>query len=305
MHLSNLHQPPFNSTLFGVLRGVASYYALPYTDAFLYGASGHAFLMNIHKSICPSGPYCWNMEPLHPLLANLGLIMNDLGFYHAGSTPEERSAVETRLKTSLDLGRACSLLNMEHQLITGYDDTGFITAQPWPAMDFPPAHLTFDSWAEIAGDCHINFFVFTRYLQSAEVKAAAAGLRYGADLYQHPEHHSGGDYAVGAGAYHNWISAIVSGQEFNRHGNWWNAMVWSECRQFAAAFLDEVVAAYPGVQATAHALAADYRAISAALRQVGDKDSSDIGKVDLLQAAAATEQACTAQLADLAAQLER
>ena len=125
------------------------------------------------------------------------------------------------------------------------------------------------------------------------------------DLYQHPERHSGGDYAVGAGAYRNWITALESGQNVNPHGNWWNSMVWSECRQFAAVFLDEVVAAYPGVETAARALAADYRAISAAIRQVGDKDTVDTSKVALLQAAAATEAACAAQLDDLAAQLER
>jgi hypothetical protein len=49
MQLANLHQPPFKSTLFGVIRGIATYFDLPYSDAFLFGASGHAFLMNIHK----------------------------------------------------------------------------------------------------------------------------------------------------------------------------------------------------------------------------------------------------------------
>ena len=33
------------------------------------------------------------------------------------------------------------------------------------------------------------------------------------DLYQHPERHSGGDYAVEAGAYLNWIAALESGQK--------------------------------------------------------------------------------------------
>ena len=82
-------------------------------------------------------------------------------------------------------------------------------------------------------------------------------------------------------------------------------MVWSECRQYAAMFLDEVVATYPGVEATAHALAADYRAISAAIRQAGDKDSADTSKVALLQGAAISEATCSAKFRNLAAQLER
>jgi hypothetical protein len=239
------------------------------------------------------------------LVANLGITINDLGFYWDESTLAERTAVEGRLRAHLDAGFPCGLVNMEFQLITGYDDTGFLTTQPWPRKDFPPDHLTFGSWVELGKGIHISFMTFTRCAPAADVTAIASGLGYGADLWQHPERHSGGDYAVGAGAYRNWISALEKGTEgYDPHGNWWNATVWAECRQYAAAFLDEVAATYPVVASTAHALAADYRAISAALCQVGDKECSVENKIALLRAAAATEAACVAQLGALAALIE-
>ena len=48
----------------------------------------------------------------------------------------------------MDEDSPCSLLNMENQLITGYDDTGFDTAQPWCPhnKDFPPRRLSSGTW---------------------------------------------------------------------------------------------------------------------------------------------------------------
>jgi hypothetical protein len=74
MPLTNLAMPRYNTTMMGVLKGVLDYFALPTTDAYVFGVSGHAFLINIHNRLCPSGPYCWNssgmMEQIH-LLARI------------------------------------------------------------------------------------------------------------------------------------------------------------------------------------------------------------------------------------------
>ena len=131
MVIEELCVPGFNTTLMGVVRGVASYYGLRASDAVLYGGSGHAFVINIHKELCPSGPYCWDPARFVGLLRNLGLERTDHGFFGAGSSPSARAAVEEVLRGELDRGMPCALLNMEDQLITGYDDTGFLTTQPW------------------------------------------------------------------------------------------------------------------------------------------------------------------------------
>jgi hypothetical protein len=40
--------------------------------ARLYGGTGHAFVINIHEVVCPSGPTAWNTEMLRRLAPNLG-----------------------------------------------------------------------------------------------------------------------------------------------------------------------------------------------------------------------------------------
>jgi hypothetical protein len=89
MVLKNLKQPSFNTSLLGVLRAAADYYGIDISTPMLYGASGHAFLMNVHRELCPSGPYVWNPEPFYLLTKNLGLNVADLGFFHSGSAEEE------------------------------------------------------------------------------------------------------------------------------------------------------------------------------------------------------------------------
>ena len=61
VRLMNLKQPPLNTTMTGVLKGVSDYHGLNLSEPMIYGLSGHAFLINIHVQLCPSGPYCWKL----------------------------------------------------------------------------------------------------------------------------------------------------------------------------------------------------------------------------------------------------
>jgi len=44
--LANLKQPPLNTTMMGVLKGVADCHGLGLSEPMIYGLSGHAFLSN-------------------------------------------------------------------------------------------------------------------------------------------------------------------------------------------------------------------------------------------------------------------
>ena len=96
--IQNLKMHPFETTMMGVLKGVAEYYDIEVSDAWLFGGSGHAFLINIHEQLCPSGPYCWKYETFYRLLKNLGISMRNLGFFTSESTSEERAEIETVLR---------------------------------------------------------------------------------------------------------------------------------------------------------------------------------------------------------------
>ncbi len=300
MPFLTLSQPPFNTSLMGVLRGVFDYYAFAVSDAMLYGGSGHAFVMNVHEVICPSGPYCWNYAEFFRLVGNLGVRIDNLGSFHAGSSPSERAALETEIRIRIDRSEPCSALNMDNQIIFGYDQIGLQLLQPWgPDCGITPARLSFGTWDEFGDEIHANFFAFSKVKPVGEDVIIANSLRFAVDLHRNPARHTEEPYAVGAHAYDRWIAAVRSGHGQD-HGNWWNAMVWSECRRQASDYLREVAAIRAPLAPVLSELAAEYLMISEALKQVGEKERAVEAKIELLQGAQRRETACIDKLEEVA-----
>ena len=291
MKLENLQMHPFSTTMMGVLKGVLDYYGIEMSDALAFGGSGHAFLINIHEIICPSGPYCWKYDGFVKLARNLGLEMIDLGFFHAGNSPNEREKVERAIKEHLDQGRPCSLANMEHQMIPGYDDQKLFTAQPWPkCTDFPPATLTFGSWAELGKEVHINFFAFKKLAKKDDATIARDSLRHAIELFRNPEKYSQEHYGIGLRAYDNWAKAVEAGHG-SSHGNWWNAQVWSECRAMAADYFAEGASKSKGdIAARSRELSQDYKEIADLLKRIGNKEMPAGEKVGIIHDLRAREE---------------
>ena len=57
--IESLKWSPAWTTTVGCLRGCADVLGIDVSDAWLSGATGHAFVMNIHDVLCPSGPKPW------------------------------------------------------------------------------------------------------------------------------------------------------------------------------------------------------------------------------------------------------
>lgn len=290
MTVAGLSQPPFNTSLLGVVRGVADYYAIGVSDATLYGASGHAFLMNIHPEVCPSGPYVWNYDGFIKLLRNIGIEMECLGFIGGDSPFEAHAQLEKAVRERLDRGEVCSVVNMENQLIIACDDQGFSLIQPWgdDCGGMTPARLTFGSWKEFGAEIHAASYTFRKIEPAPARVAALAALAYAVDLYDHPDSHRWPPYEVGAAAWENWIAALRAGKA-HPHGNWWNAMVWSECRRMASRYFGELEALFPANSAAMKALGISYARIADALEAAGNREASDADRITRLEEAAAVE----------------
>ena len=297
--LTGLKQPPHNTTLIGVLKGAADYHGLGLSDPMIFGLSGHAFLINIHTQLCPSGPYCWKRANAEPLIANMGLCMTDLGFYDAGAKGEVRADVERKLREALDKGIPCSLCNLENQIITGYDSTGFITAQPWVPMNkFPPDRLAFGSWKEFGKDFHVNFYTIEKVPPAERLKAVLASLDYAVDMWKNPGKHSSKAYGAGPNAYDNWIKAVP--ESGASHGNWWNATVWSECRRMAAGYFSAIGDENPAAAALCAQLRDSYLKIADNLSKASNKTMDVNEKIALLKATKVLEASAISGVETLA-----
>ena len=113
------------------------------------------------------------------------------------------------------------------------------------------------------------------------------------------ENHTSEPYGAGPQAFVKWIAAVESGYG-DTHGNWWNGVVWAECRAMASAYLREIADAYPAHAALATELAADYAAIAAGLGKVADKGLDPSEKTALLKDIAEREAQCIAKVERLA-----
>ncbi|MYF28707.1 MAG: hypothetical protein F4169_07555, partial [Gammaproteobacteria bacterium] len=90
----NLTQPPYDTSLVGVVKGALDYYGIDTAPAETFVLSGHAFVINIHPELCPSGPYCWNQERFRDLLPNLGIRMEQLGMLVAAAPAADKGELE-------------------------------------------------------------------------------------------------------------------------------------------------------------------------------------------------------------------
>jgi hypothetical protein len=131
-------------------------------------------------------------------------------------------------------------------------------------------------------------FAFLRVLSPGNTErplrtAAKEALAYGLELYGNPSRHQMEGYRVGYGAYEWWIDAVKQGHG-NGHGHWWNAVVWSECRRFAAEFFRELPEVLDGAQVKAPTadLAATYDTIAKLLNQAKERDMRTDNQVRLL-----------------------
>ena len=70
--LENLHGKNKWTTHLGCLGGYLDYLKQGVSDAWLFGATGHAFFLNIPDGVDASGPTAWNNQKILSLASNLG-----------------------------------------------------------------------------------------------------------------------------------------------------------------------------------------------------------------------------------------
>ena len=291
-------QPPYDTSLLGVAVAAGQHFGLDCTPEEAFVLSGHAFALNVHPDLCPSGPYCWDFQRSLALLANLGLEMRELGALPPTAAPSDKRRLEDSVRRELERGAVCSLLNLDHQLVTGCDEAGFVLARPWgPEPPSTPARLTFGTWAECQSGPPIAFFRLAPCANRSATPLADA-LDFAIEAWRGPDGMTEPPYRFGAEAYDLWLAALGNG-EIDEHGNWWNASVWGECRAFAARYFGEASPETlpewlpPG---PAHELAEGYAAVAGRLRDTSDSARPRRARHDLVAQARDLESDCIARL---------
>jgi len=151
-------------------------------------------------------------------------------------------------------------------------------------MDFPLAHLTFGSWEEI----HACFYSFEKIDVTGSTSSFIKAMQFVKDLNANPQNYTVSPYTAGVSAYDVWISGIEKGYG-KEHGNWWNGIVWSECRKQAALYFDEKAVELPDYSEILLKLKLLYNEIGDILLKVSKKELEDSKIIDLLEKAKTLE----------------
>lgn len=241
--LNNLQYVCAKSSFMGCLKGIADYYSLNYSLPWLFAASGHAFLINIHDQICPSGPYCWDFSKSFDLLSQVevGFKISDLGFFNGETPPPTRSQLEEKIRSLIDHGIPLILLNMDFQIIKGYNDNALLLEPYLPKIksSFPPK-LTYSTWNEF-NELHMNVFSVEKVDRSFHAPKKFLKIILDAALQMGTTSNvwTNGKYSTGLAAYDRWMAAKELGDR-KHWGHHWNGLVWSESREMASKFFLEI-----------------------------------------------------------------
>ncbi len=244
--IEKLRWKPMWTSHIGCLKGCLEHLGINVSDAWLFGATGHAFVINIHEVVCPSGPTAWKSDILHKLGRNAGFETETIiGVRIWDNFEEKQRLARDRIRRAIDEGLPCygwELDIPEYYVIHGYDDEGYYFSGPlcdsgkWPKP-----------WKEV-GSSQIGVLemhIVKRGHAADNAKIVKEALEFALEHSRNSEKWTFPEYKSGLTGYDLWIEALESGRA-HPMGMAYNAAVWHECRRFAVEFLKEAKERLPG-----------------------------------------------------------
>jgi hypothetical protein len=267
--LERLRYAPRWVSHLGCLIGCLDYLGLELSDAWLYGSTGHAFILNIHPVVCPSGPTAWNSTMLFELGHSIGYAIDGVvGHKGQDGLVQLQERAWEHVRQSIDVGLPCYAWELdlaEYYLIYGYDDVGYCFAGP--SDDGPKGPKP---WQELGETGVVEAYSVRRTQPSKDaytVQAAlSAALKHasGTAEWIFPE------YRSGLAGYDLWIRALEKGGAVAM-GMAYNAAVWAECRGYAPQFLQEAGARLPAQKPLFDRAAVHYAIVARQLAEVSER----------------------------------
>jgi transglutaminase-like putative cysteine protease/tetratricopeptide (TPR) repeat protein len=226
-------------TELGCVRGCLDFLDVDVSDAWLYGGTGYAFILNIHENILSNSVGVWNNERVYELGKNLGYETEIIeGLRSQEDFEAKQKLAWDKARRAIDDGLPCygfNLLIAEEYVIDGYDDCGYYFNG---AMRFEGDGPK--PWAEL-GDDDIGYLAI-RVIRpcgpSSDTKTVKEALQFAIEHSESPEKWIYPTYRSGPAGYDLWIKALEGGRA-DGFGTSYLAVVFSECRSFAVPFLAE------------------------------------------------------------------
>jgi hypothetical protein len=237
--LENLWAKPMWTSHLGAIKGCADYLNLNVSDGWLFGTTGHAFILNIHEVVCASGPTAWCTEMIFKLAKNAGCTIDGVISFkqHKDFTDKQKIAWENT-KQAIDNGFPCygwELDIPEYYVVYGVDDIGYYFSGPLciEGKGTKPWNKLGDSAVGV-----LEMYTVKPCKPSDDIHTVKDAIKSVLEHAKNPGKWIYPKYRAGLAGYDLWIKALETGTA-NDFGMPYNAEVWNECRKYAVEFLKE------------------------------------------------------------------
>ncbi|NPV08609.1 MAG: hypothetical protein HPY83_11705 [Anaerolineae bacterium] len=245
--LQGIGSPTQFITHLGCIKACLDYLGVQVPLAWLYGGTGHAFINNIHRDLCPSGPTAWRTIMLSQLAPNLGYRTpcvfgwrDELG---ESFRDKQREAYDFT-RTAIDSGIPCFGWQLEvpdFYVICGYDEVGYYFSGYGELGKGPLPWDCLGGW-DVA---LIEVYRVELGPPAPDDRVVKEGIEAALRFAEGPEDWVFPGYTAGPAGFERWAEALQSGRA-SRDGHTYNAQCWGECRSLAVEFLAAAKECLPG-----------------------------------------------------------
>lgn len=223
-------------SLMGCMIGCSRFLGLGNTDAWIYGSSGYSFVMNVHKTMCPSGPTAWRTGKSLGLLSNAGLSITGVVSWANNPDYAQKYLKATQIvRESVENGFPAVVFwadKPEHYIVRGINDEGiFINGVGSEAVPFK-------QWTKISASDMIEALAVKPADKPEASKTVRDSLQFAIDTWHGSSDICHESYSVGMKAFQVWNESFDN-PELNGFGLAYNSQVWAETRIMAVDFLRE------------------------------------------------------------------
>ncbi len=312
--LDGLKWFPSWMTLPGCLVACSRYLRADNSPDWVYGATAFAFALNVHRTLCPSGPTAWGDGDCTGLARNMGMRVEGLFVGKDDANfAQKQEEFFGRVCRAIDAGLPVigwEMAEPDYYVVHGYDAEGNYLFRNFDDTVGRTSKTKL-------GDTGIGVFslmIVHPQAPADDRTTVRQALALALDIAAGKPHH-GGEYAMGIAGYDRWIKALaepeaVLADENAAYGLAYNAACWEDCRSHAPGFLQEAQKrlADPNLDIDFAAAIASYREAAAGVKKVKDLFPFDhaqkAGMTERLRDAALRAQAVEALRSARAAEAE-
>lgn len=267
--IENLKWEPLWISHLGCIMGCLDYLNRDVSKAWIVGGTGHAFIINMHSVVCPSGPTAWRKERFYRLIDNLGCTSRTIvGVKTEKNFTEKQQQIWDTVREFIDTGLPCygwELDIPEFYVVNGYDETGYLYSGAMCRDGKGPKPWNELGVSEI-GVLEMNFVKASPPLDDISIVKDA--LTFAVEFSSSPGAWLFPDYSAGLDGFDSWMNALRNNQAHD-WGMAYNSAVWYECRALGTKFLIEAHDRIGGDCAPLFKEAAEhYRRVSLPLKEL-------------------------------------